>query len=137
VTYPGQEEANLISSITSTSVQKVTFVHESLVWGFESRHVNWGILDDPLCQLVDRSRCKRELEVDFRLAGTEDMGTDKWTGDLKIVGSFQKFRGRARMRVIWVDRDGSEHVIYSSAGVIGENRRHECFNLSPSACACH
>jgi hypothetical protein len=113
VTYPGIEEANLVSSITSTNIQKVTFVHESVVWGLSGFGVNWGVLDDPLCRLVDRSGCKRGLVVDFRF-----VGVDEQAGESKLVKSLAKFREKGRMRVVCVGPDGSERVIYSSDGVM-------------------
>jgi hypothetical protein len=118
VLCPRTEEVNLVSSITSANIQKVKFVLAPLVWDFVGRGVNWGILDDPLCQLVDRSRCKQELEVDFRFGDVGFMGVDERAGESKLVKSLAKFREKGRMRVVCVDPDGSERVIYSSDGVM-------------------
>lgn len=110
VRYLGEEVANLISSIAPTSIQKVTFVHESR--GLESHDIDWEILDDPLCRLVDRLRCERELEAVFRL-----VDADEPTGELEIVNSLARLTEKCRMRVIWVGRDGGESVVYCSDGV--------------------
>jgi len=111
VRYPGIGVANLISSIASANLQKITFVQDPWVWGYHSCNVNWGILDDPLCLLVDRVRCKRELGVDFLLADAYEP-----TGELGVVNSLAKFTEKGRMRVVWVGRDGSKNVVYSSGG---------------------
>ena len=89
-------------------------MREPLVRGFESRFVDWGILDDPMDRSVDRLRCKRELEVDFRLADVELMEADKQTGEPKIINLLVKFREKTRMSVVWMSPDGNESVVYSS-----------------------
>jgi len=114
-TYPGIEEVHLISSITSTSIRKVTFVHETLPRGLPRRDADWGILDDPLCQLVDRLGYKHELEVNLRFEVAGVMEVDEETRELRIVNSLARFREKGRIRVVLVDVDhGSETVVYSS-----------------------
>lgn len=111
---PGTEVVNLLSSITSASIQKVTFVVSSTL-----RHIaDWRNLNDPLCRLVDQSGYKYEVEVDFQFVDTEAMEVDKVTGQLKIVRSLAKFRKKGQMRVIQVDSGGSRSIIYSSNGVM-------------------
>jgi hypothetical protein len=114
--YPGTEEVLLVSSLTSTNIQKATFVLQSFVWGSSGRGVDAGILDDPLCRLVDHR--SGELEVDFRFADTGIMGADERAEESKFVKSLEKFREKGRMRVVCVGLDGSERVVYSSGGVI-------------------
>lgn len=117
VDCPGEAVTNLISSVTSTSIRKITFVHRpypGTLWYSTS----WKCLDNPLCRLVDQSGRGHEMEVDFRFTETRAMGLDKLTGELKIVELFVKFREKGRMRVVWVDPGGSEHVVYSSDSII-------------------
>ena len=114
VSDPGTEVVNLLSSITSASIQKVTFVVSSTL----RRIADWRNLNDPLCRLVDQSGYKYEVEVDFQFVDTEAMEVDKVTGQLKIVRSLAKFRKKGQMKVIQVDSGGSRSIIYSSNGVM-------------------
>ena len=117
--YPGTEVANMISSITSTNIRKVTFVQRPLkiIGNLPTYGVDWKNLDDPLCWLVDRSGHKHvKVEVDFRFTEVGSMEVDKLTGEFKVVRSLAKFREKGRIRVVWVDPGGSESVVYSSGG---------------------
>jgi len=79
---------------------------------------DWKIFDDPLCQLVDRSECGRELEVDFRFVDVRVMQEDGETKAARIVDSLAEFREKGRIRVVCVGLDGDERVDYSSNGVM-------------------
>ena len=105
--------AGLLSSITSTKVRKVRFVHKP----WFPRSSSWGNLDDPLYRFVGRPRCEHEVEVDFRFSDVGAVEVDKQTGEPKIVRSLAKFREKGRMRVVWMDPGGTEHVVYPSGGV--------------------
>jgi len=106
---------HLISSITSTSIRKVTFVHGTPLRGLPRRDADWGILDDPLCQLVDKLGCNHELEVNLRFRDIGVMEVDEETRELRILNSLAKFREKGRIRVVLVDVDhGSETVVHSS-----------------------
>lgn len=114
VTHPGPEEVDLVSSISPTSIQKVTFVRQPVVRGFSRSDIGWEILDDPLCRLADRSGRERVLEVEFRLMGKGVMGAGERAGGLQIANSLTMFGEKGRMKVVWVGSDGNESVIYAS-----------------------
>jgi len=61
--------------------------------------------------LVDRLRRTHELEVDFRILGAGEMKGDE-TEPTVIPNSLVRFREKGRIRVIWVDPDESERVVY-------------------------
>ena len=63
MTDSGAEVMDLLLSITSTSIRRVSIVHKPLT---PTYRVNWRGFDGPLCQLVDKSGGKHEVEVDFR-----------------------------------------------------------------------
>ena len=102
--------SDLLSSITSTGVQKVTLV----IRGCSRDDINWEILDWPLCRLAEQSECKHELEVIFRFVGARVMKPDQPTEESNIVRSLANSRGKGRMRVVRMGEDGGESVIYSS-----------------------
>jgi len=114
-------EANILASITSTRIQKITFVHRPSLWDSLQQEVDWEIweiFDDPLCQLVEQSECGRELEVDFRFVGVRVMRADGETRAARIANSLAKFREKGRIRVVCVGLDGDERVFYSSGGAM-------------------
>jgi len=113
VTYLGAGVVDLLSSISSTKIQKVTFVH---VPSFRSSS-RWGNLDDPLCRLVGPPGREHEVKVDFRFPDAGVVEMDEPTGEPKIVRSLAKFRERGRMRVVRVDTGGSEHIVYPRGSV--------------------
>jgi hypothetical protein len=118
VTHPGPEEVDLVSSISPTSIQKVTFVHQSSVRDPSGSETGWEILDDPLCQLADRLGRKRVLEVEVRLMGTEVMEAEDRTGGLAIANSFGKFKEKGRVKVVRVGLYGAESVVYTPDCVV-------------------
>lgn len=114
--YLGTGEANILSSITSTKIQKITFTHQYPTWGLPEREADLRILDDPLCQLVDRSEGKWVLEVNFRVMGVAAMGGEE-ARTVGIADSLAKFREKGRVRAVCVGLDGGERVIYPSDGI--------------------
>jgi len=97
-------------------MEKVTLVYLCLAWGFSWRDINWKILNGPLCQLVDQSRCTRKLEVEFRImcAGAVEAGGG--AGLVTIADSLAQFREKGKIKVAWVGRDGRENVVYPRPG---------------------
>ena len=61
--------------------------------------------------MVDRLRRTRELEVDFRILDAGEMKGDEIEPTL-IPNSLVRFREKGRIRVVWVDRNESERVVY-------------------------
>lgn len=110
---PGTEVLDLISSITSTNIRKVTFVH-ALNFPISS---DWGILDTPLCRLVDQRGCKHEVEVYLRFPDMGAVRVDEPTGEPEIVRSLPRLREKSRMRFVWVGPYGGEHVVHPRSGV--------------------
>ena len=94
---------DILSSITSTSIRKVSLVRDSS-W----HNLDCGIFDEPLCRLADRLGRTRGLEVDFRVAGVGDQEAEA----MAILNSLVKFGEKGQTRVVQVDRDGSERVVY-------------------------
>jgi len=85
---PGALELNLISSITSTKIRRITF---TLPIAFRRQAVldspNWIELDDSLCRLVDRSEDGVQLEVEFRALNAQAW----WNGDLGFKRYLPRF----------------------------------------------
>jgi len=115
--HPGTEEANVLSSITSTRIQKVTLLHEYSLWDFPSYDIEWEVFDESLCRLADQSECGWGLEVDFRFMNAGYVGSGEETEAIEIVNSLTKFKEKGRTRVICVGPDDDERVVYSSGGV--------------------
>lgn len=82
--------------------------------------VNWRDFNDPLCQLVDKSGGKHEVEVDFRFKNARAMELEvgELTGELKVVRSLAKLREKGRMGVVCMDPGGNESVVCSSNGTM-------------------
>ena len=55
------------------------------------------------------------MDIRFPDAGAVEL--DEATAEPKIVRSLAKFREKGRVRVIWIDPGGSEHVVYPRGGV--------------------
>ena len=105
---------DLVSSITSTKIRKVTFVHTRPYM----RSLDWGNLDDPLCRLVDQPGREHEVEVYFRFPDAGTVEVDEPTGEPKIVRSLTKIREKDRVRIAWtVGPGGGEHVVHLRGGV--------------------
>jgi len=79
-------ELNVISSITSTKIQKIKFTRplspgETPV----SDHPNWTLLDDSLCRLVDQPENGHRLEVEFQAF------QEWWGGELGLKKYLPRF----------------------------------------------
>jgi len=112
VTHPGNKETEIISSITSTSIRKVSLVYRWQIWGPSWRDFNWGVFNEPLCRLVDRLGPRHELEVEILIV---DMGGERVYKDIDpgvIVGSLAAFREKGRIRLVYTGPDGRAHVVY-------------------------
>ena len=102
----GTEEMDILSSITSASIRKVSLVRDSSWY-----NIDCGIFDEPLCRLADRLGRMRKLEVDFRILDAGEMKGDE-TEPTVIPNSLVRFREKGRIKVVRVDPDGSERVLY-------------------------
>jgi len=77
-------ELDLISSITSTNIRKITFTQRVASKGQTGPdHPNWTQLDNSLCRLVDRLESGLRLEVEFRAVSArawwnEELGFKKY-----------------------------------------------------------
>jgi len=70
---PRTVELNLISSITSTKIQKIIFTQVlSPQESSASDRQNWTKLDGLLCRLVDRLEHGLRLEVEFQAPGKQE-----------------------------------------------------------------
>ncbi|KAF9647249.1 hypothetical protein BDM02DRAFT_2735437 [Thelephora ganbajun] len=110
--YPGTKEVDLISSITSTNIRKITFTYPPSVQGFSWYDVYWRAFDNPLSLLVGRLGCKRRLEVEFRILDVEIVEMDGEAGAMVIVNSLAEFREKGQIRVVLIGLDGSACVVY-------------------------
>ena len=108
---PGTEEVDIVSSITSASIRKVSFAYQRTARNSSWYNINCGIFDEPLCRLADRLGRTRELEVDFKILDAGDVKGDE-TEPTVIPNSLVRFKEKGRIRVVRVDPDGSERVVY-------------------------
>ena len=112
VTRPGDKETEIISSITSTSIRKVSLIYRWSSWGPSWRDLYWGVFDDPLCRLASRLGPTHELEVEILIV---DMGCERTYKDIDpgvIVGSLAAFGEKGRIRLVYEGWDGRAHVVY-------------------------
>ena len=63
--HANDAELDLVSSITSTKIEKIIFAH-SPTFDLPTRHTYWAWLDDVLVELVGRSEYKLRLEMGFQ-----------------------------------------------------------------------
>lgn len=112
MTHPGDKETEIISSITSASIQKVSFVYRWSTWGPSWRDFNWGAFNEPLCLLVDRLGLTRELEVEILIVDVGGGGAYKDTDPGVIVSSLVAFEKKGRIRLVYEGQDGRAHVVY-------------------------
>ena len=75
-------ELDLISSITSTNIQKIRFAVSPV-----QDRPGWTQLDDSLCRLVDRLECGLRLEMSFRDAAMQKW----WTGEQVLEKHLPRF----------------------------------------------
>ena len=91
---PKDLELALISSITSTRIQRITFagplIRERAV---ENSHI-WPQLDDSLCKLVGRLECGIWLEVEFRALNAQAWWGGKHGFRKHLPKSFEKVVSR-------------------------------------------
>jgi len=89
--YLGTMELNLVSSITSTNIQRITFTQPI---GFEEPTVpdycDWAVLDNSLCWLVDRLESGLWLEVEFQAFNLPTW----WNGELDCEKWLPRFYER-------------------------------------------
>lgn len=112
VTYPGNNEINILSSITSTNIRRISLVCLCSAWDFSWRDINWEIFDESLCRLADQLGRTHELEVDFRVDGRAAMHIHEGTGLVVVVDSFARLREKGKLKVVWVGPGGRECVVY-------------------------
>jgi len=85
---PGPLESNLISSITSTNIQRITFTRPLQFKGQQAvDDPDWTRLDDSLCRLVDRLKCGPQLEVGFLALNAQQW----WSGELGFKKCLPRF----------------------------------------------
>ena len=122
MTYPGIGTGVILSSITSTNIQKVSLIcqRHRLDWGLSWFDIAWAFFDPPLCQLIDKSTCTRELEVDVRIMDARDPERVEYARAMMMVDSLVGFREKGgQIRIVCVDPDGSESVIYPPTSTPG------------------
>ena len=108
---PGGAEVDILSSITSTSIQKISLVlqrqHRVISW----RGIKWEMFDEPLYRIADRPGRTHKLEVVIRVkkAVTKVNGS---AGLARIADSLARFKEKGHIKVIWLDPSGREHVVY-------------------------
>lgn len=103
-------DLNLLSSVTSTKIEKIT-ITSSTASRLPAGHARWVRLDDILNRLVEGLERGLKLEVEFRKVRAP------WVGrELDLGERLPMFVKRGRMTVF--DKNG---LIYCSDGV-GERR---------------
>lgn len=106
--YLNDAELDLISSITSTKIEKIIFTHAP-AFELSVGHTYWTRLDDALVKLAERSKRKLRLEVAFRCVN------GVWDDKPDLRKYLPRFVEKGRMTVL-----GHEYeVLYSSDEVKG------------------
>ena len=108
---PGSPHEAILSSITSTELQKIIFLvslrnGRIFVWSAEE----WTLIDKYLCRLVDRLHTmgyRHTLEAELRLTEVDDPGKYDFTTVLS------EFKEKGVVTV--VDAVHGDRVLYSSA----------------------
>ena len=108
---PGRAEVDILSSITSTSIQKISLVlqrpHRVISW----RGIKWEMFDEPLYRIADRSGRTHKLEVDIRVMKT--MTKANGGAEIaRIADSFTRFKEKGHIKVTWLGPNGRERVVY-------------------------
>lgn len=113
VVHPGENERNLISSITSITFQTLVLVAHPAIQNSDLRKPCWIDFDDMICGLVDRlqsSGYKNTLEVELR-------GDKVSTGGEVSHGEFlPKFKKKGRVR-----------IVRNVSGIASEGSNPACF----------
>ena len=107
MTFPGFKEVDILSSVTSTSIQKISLVHRHL-----DPYIAWSCFDKPLCRLANELGCTHKLEVDFRISVEGVVETGEDIAVAGIADNLSGFREKGQLRVVLVGPDESESVIY-------------------------
>lgn len=102
VVHLNDAELNIISSITSINIEKITLSHTA-AFLLSVGHTFWTQLDDILIKLIERPKYQRRLEVEFRNTLTRGEQFDPRT-------YLPKFVERGRLVV----RDPKGKLIYCS-----------------------
>jgi hypothetical protein len=110
--YPDEAELDLISSITSTRIEKITLNYYS-TFGLFVRRAYWTRLDNILVKLGKQSECELGLLVKIRVALVSP-GEELWSGLTEYLPRFVE-KGRV------IVSDSRERLIHSSDGV-GEGK---------------
>ena len=103
---PENSESDLLSSITSTNMQKIIFAQSFAFYGSFVGNGYWPRLDESLCRLVDRLGCEHLLEVEFRALVVPD-------GELDIERYLPMFYKKGRVRIL---DEMTKMIIYCSDG---------------------
>jgi hypothetical protein len=99
-------EQDLISSITSTNIEKIALNLGRSFHKLLPDHAYWGKLDYSLCHLVDRLRCEGRLEATIQI-------TNKGGEPEYDYGKYlPMFHGKGRVRVV----SGAGALLYCSGG---------------------
>lgn len=98
----GTVEPNLISSITSANISKITLVQSPTFQERPLGHTYWTQLDSSLCKLADQSKCKLRLEIEL-----QGYDVDEGLNFRKYLPRFHE-EGRVRILV------GKTRLIYYS-----------------------
>ena len=111
---PGIKEADILSSVHSTGIQKVTLVYRFFP-SLAQQGIDWEIFDGPLRRLVDQLRCTHRLEVDFRIIAergvTETDEVERFVDEiLTVVDALAGFREKGQIRIFWVVQGESVEV---------------------------
>lgn len=109
---PGSYHEVLLSSITSTDLQRIIFpVKQMESWDvFARRMEEWVLIDEQLCGLVDRLRAmgyRHTLEAELRLVAVEG-----GPGGYDFAGFLSKFREKGMVTVVNAVR--GDRVLHSS-----------------------
>jgi len=110
--YLGTTELDLISSITSTNIRKITLAPFREL---SAEHTYRTQLDNSLSRLANQSRCGLRLEVEFRAACS-----NVWDKEWDLRKHLPRFiESNGRVRVV----DHTNTIVYCSDGtrvIVGE-----------------
>lgn len=103
---PENVEPDLVSSITSTNIQKITFTQSLAFCEGCVENTYWPRLENSLCRLVDRLRCGHWLEVEFHVYTPQN--------ELDFGRYLSRFREKGRVRVL---DEMTKMIVYCSDGM--------------------
>lgn len=106
-------QLELLSSITSTNIQKITFngsrTFELHTVVSHRADADWARLDDVLCHLADMPGCEHLIEAEFSVS----VLPDRWLDPSVYLPGFHE---KGRVKVV-EDKTGMV-VCYSGIGVV-------------------